>query len=304
MIPIVDTHQHLWDLNVLSLPWLDDAPTLASDHVMSTYATAAEGFEVEKTVYMEVNVSVDQIETERDYVLGLCDADDNPMVGATLRGRPGTEGFADWVKSFATDSRAKGFRQIIHPPAFASDYCLQDGFVADIRLLGDLGKHFDICIRPGDLGAALKLAQTCPDTQFVLDHCGNAHPEIVNGSLSSDAYDRSDVYWHNADQWKRDMAAIGRQENVVCKISGVIARLPEGKDAAECLADTVNCCLDSFGADRVVFGSDWPVCTLGATYQIWVGALNEIIAGRSEEERWKLMCDNAVRIYGLDRRCS
>jgi predicted TIM-barrel fold metal-dependent hydrolase len=299
VIPIVDTHQHLWDLNVLRPPWLDDVPALASDYVMDTYAEACRGFEVARTVYIEVDAAVDQIETERDYVFGLCDADDNPMAGATLRGRPGTEGFADWVNSLAEDSRAKGFRQIIHTPDLAPDYCLQDAFIADVRLLGDLEKHFDICIRPADLGSAVKLAQRCPDTRFVLDHCGNAHPEIVNGHLSPDAYDRSDGYWHDPDQWKRDMEALGRQENVVCKISGVIARLPEGKDATECLADTVNHCLDSFGPDGAVFGSDWPVCTLGAPYQTWVDTLNEIILDRPEEEQRKLLHDNAVAFYGL-----
>jgi L-fuconolactonase len=299
MIPVVDTHQHLWDLDVLSLPWLDDVPELASPHVMSTYVKASEGFEVAKTVYMEVDVSPDQIGTESEYVFGLCDTDDNPMAGATLRARPGIEGFADRVNSLANDGRAKGFRQVIHPPDMAADYCLQDGFVNDVRLLGDIGKHFDICIRPADLGSAVKLAQACPDTQFVLDHCGNAHPEVVNGSLSPNDYDKGDVYWHEADQWKRDIEALGKQENVVCKISGVIARLPEGKDASDCLADTVNHCLDSVAADKVVFGSDWPVCTLGATYKLWVDALNEIIADRSEDVRRKLLHDNAVVFYGL-----
>ena len=299
MIPVVDTHQHLWDLNVLSLPWLDGVPELASEHVMSTYAAASEGFEVAKTVYMEVDVSLDQIETERDYVFGLCDADDNPMAGATLRGRPGEEGFADWVNSLANDSRAKGFRQVIHSPDVASDYCLQTPFVNDVRLLGDLNKHFDLCMRPADIGAAVTLAEQCPDTRLVLDHCGNAHPEIVNGSLSPNDYDRNDVYWHEADRWKRDMEALGKLDNVVCKISGVIARLPEGKNAADCLADTVNHCLDTFPSDRVVFGSDWPVCTLGAPYRVWREGLGEIIASRPEEDQRKLLHDNAVAFYGL-----
>lgn len=299
MISIVDTHQHLWDLEVLSLPWLNDVPLLANQHLMSTYAEASEGLDIAKTVYMEVDVSPDQLETERDYVFGLCDADDNPMCGATLRARPGEEGFSDWVNSLANDRRAKGFRQVIHPLDMAADYCLKNRFVDDIRMLGGFGKHFDICIRPADLGSAIKLAQSCPETCFVLDHCGNAHPEVVNGSLLPDDYDKNDVYWHEPDQWKRDMEALGEQENVVCKISGVIARLPEGKDAPECLADTVNHCLDSFATDKVVFGSDWPVCTLGATYRLWVEALNAIIADRPEEVRRKLLHDNAVSFYGL-----
>ena len=119
MIPLVDTHQHLWDLNVLELPWLDDVPELASEHIMCTYAAASENFEVARTVYMEVDVSIDQVETETNYVFGLCDADDNPMVGATLRARPGESGFAECVDRLADDQRAKGFRQVIHPPDFS-----------------------------------------------------------------------------------------------------------------------------------------------------------------------------------------
>lgn len=299
MIPVIDTHQHLWDLNVLDLPWLEGAPDLASDHVPSTYAAASEGFDVAKTVYMEVDVSPDQMATERDYVFALCDDADDPMAGATLRAHPGTEGFTEWVDALKDDPRAKGFRQVIHPPDFAADYCLQDGFVKDVQRLGELDKHFDICIRPADLGSAVELAKRCPDTRFVLDHCGNAHPEIVNGTLSPADYDRDDVYWHEADQWKRDMTALGEQANVVCKISGVIARLPEGKNPVECLSDTINHCLDVFPSDRVVFGSDWPVCTLGAPYRVWRETLGEIIADRPEADQRALLHDNAVRIYNL-----
>ena len=299
MIPVVDTHQHLWDLKVLDLPWLEGVPELASDHVPSTYAAASEGLEVAKTLYMEVDVSVEQIPTETNYVFGLCDADDNPMVGTTLRARPGEDGFREWVDSLAGDPRAKGFRQVIHPPDMAPDYCLQDAFVLDVHHLASIDKHFDICIRPADLGSAIKLAEVCPDTRLILDHCGNAHPEIVNGSLSPNDLDRDDVYWHEADQWKRNMEALGRLDNVVCKVSGIIARLPEGKYATDCLADTVNHCLDVFPDDRVVFGSDWPVCTLGSDYKMWVESLHAIIANRPEDQQRRLLYDNAVRIYGL-----
>tara|TARA_B100000029_G_scaffold451354_1_gene475884 strand:- start:127 stop:675 length:549 start_codon:yes stop_codon:yes gene_type:complete len=181
----------------------------------------------------------------------------------------------------------------------APDYCLQDAFVLDVHHLASIDKHFDICIRPADLGSVIKLAEVCPDTRLILDHCGNAHPEIVNGSLSPNDLDRDDVYWHEADQWKRNMEALGRLDNVVCKVSGIIARLPEGKYATDCLADTVNHCLDVFPDDRVVFGSDWPVCTLGSDYKMWVESLHAIIANRPEDQQRRLLYDNAVRIYGL-----
>ena len=124
-------------------------------------------------------------------------------------------------------------------------------------------------------------------------------PEIVNGSLSPNDLDRDDVYWHEADQWKRNMEALGRLDNVVCKVSGIIARLPEGKYATDCLADTVNHCRDVFPDERVGFGSDWPVCTRGSDYKMWVESLHAIIANRPEDQQRRLLYDNAVRIYGL-----
>ena len=298
MNPIVDTHQHLWDLRILRLPWLEEVAELRENHVMSTYFEASKTFEVAKMVYMEVDASPDQIEREAEYVLGLCDAPDNPMAGATLRGMPGTDGFADWARQCAADPRVKGLRQVIFPLEFAPDYCLQDWFVADMQLLGELGLHFDLCIRPADLCSARKLAQRCPDTLFVLDHCGNADPEVVNGSLSAREVEEA-VYRHDAESWKREIESLGRLPNVVCKISGIIARLPKGKDAADSLAATVNHCLDSFGPDKVVFGSDWPVCNMGASYQAWVEALREIISSRDQSEQRKLLADNALRLYRL-----
>lgn len=299
MIPIVDTHQHLWDLSILRLPWLEEFVELRENHVMSTYFEASKTFEVAKTVYMEVDVSPDQIEREAKYVLGLCDAPENPMAGATLRGSPGSEGFAEWARKCAADPRVKGLRQVIFPPDFAPDYCLQESFIADMQLLGKLGLHFDFCIRPADLSSASILAQECPETLFILDHCGNAHPEVVNGSLSAREVEDT-VYRHEADSWKRDIESLGRLPNVVCKVSGIIARLPKGKDAADSLAPTVNHCLDSFGPDKVVFGSDWPVCNMGASYQAWVEALAQIISSRDQSEHRKLLADNAVRFYRLE----
>jgi len=91
---------------------------------------------------------------------------------------------------------------------------------------------------------------------------------------------------------------LGENDNVVCKISGIVARAPEGW-TAETLAPTVNHCIESFGVDGVVFGGDWPVCTLVAGLDEWVAAMRQIIAGRSEADQQKILHDNAVRLYGL-----
>ncbi|HUP78258.1 MAG TPA: amidohydrolase family protein, partial [Pirellula sp.] len=91
---------------------------------------------------------------------------------------------------------------------------------------------------------------------------------------------------------------LAKRPNVICKISGVIASLPKVGDAND-LAPIVNFCLDSFGPDRVVFGSDWPVCLLGAPLKTWVSMLTQIISSRSNADQQKLWAGNAIRHYEL-----
>ena len=298
MLPIVDTHQHLWDLVQFALPWLEGEgmEPLRKDHLMSDYLAAAEGAGIARTVYMEVDVAAEQRIAEAEFVAGLCRADDNPMAGAVIGGSLGEEGFRVYIDRFKSNDFIKGVRQVLHVPEAEPGRCLQERFVQDVQYLGEIGMSFDLCLRPSELGDAVGLVDQCPDTLFIVDHCGNADPQIVNGAAE---HDPANPFSHTKEQWQRDMAALGEREHVVCKISGIIARAPVGWNA-DALAPTVNHCLDSFGPDRVVFGGDWPVCNFGASLGAWVTALREIVSGRPEEEQAKLLAGNAERLYGLE----
>ncbi len=160
------------------------------------------------------------------------------------------------------------------------DFALAAQFVDNVRLLGRLGKSFDLCVRPTDLAQALQLVKQCPDTRFVLDHCGNA--DVKAFAAVTPTADRS----HDPDQWKRDIDALAGQGNVIVKISGIVARAPDDWDA-ELLAPVIRHCLDAFGPDRAVFGSDWPVCLLGASLKQWVVALQQVVADRPLEDAAK-----------------
>ena len=296
MLPIIDTHQHMWDRNIFNLTWIEGAGSLNADFLMSDYLEASRGINVVKTVYMEVDVDPQQQLKEAEYVSELSQRPDNPMAAAVVSGRPAAEDFAAYARVLAADPSIKGIRQVLHTPTTPPGTCLEKGYVEGVRLLGELGLSFDICIRPGELGDAVQLVDQCPDTRFILDHCGNADPLVVSGARESAA---DDPFEHGREQWQRDMAALGQRENVVCKVSGIVARVP-AEWSAQDLAPTVDHCLDSFGPDRVVFGGDWPVCTLGAPLSAWATALREIIADRSEAEQLKLLHDNAARLYRLD----
>ena len=297
MLPIVDTHQHLWDMAQFSLPWLDGEgmDLLQKNHMMSDYLVAAEEAGIAKTVYMEVDVTPAQRVEEAEFVSALSASDDNAMVGAVIGGSPGAQGFREYIGGFKSNDYIKGVRLVLHVPEAEQGLCLQEAFVKDVQFLGEQGLSFDLCLRPGELVDAVGLVEQCPDTRFVVDHCGNADVQIVSGKTE---HDPANPFSHSKEQWQRDMAALGACENVACKISGIIARAPEGW-TADTLAPTVNHCLDSFGPDRVVFGGDWPVCNFGASLGEWVAALRQIVSGRPEEDQAKLFADNAERLYGL-----
>ncbi|MDP7621665.1 MAG: amidohydrolase family protein, partial [SAR324 cluster bacterium] len=106
------------------------------------------------------------------------------------------------------------------------------------------------------------------------------------------------TFVHTKEKWQEGIQQLGRLANVYCKISGIISRA-ETRWNAETLAPTVNACLDAFGEDRVVFGGDWPVCTLGASLSEWVAALRQIIHNRPEIQQKKLFHINAERLYNL-----
>jgi predicted TIM-barrel fold metal-dependent hydrolase len=95
------------------------------------------------------------------------------------------------------------------------------------------------------------------------------------------------------------LVEVAKRKNVVVKISGFIASSTKGAWKVDDLAPLINHTMDSFGPDRVMFGGDWPVCTLAATYKEWVDSLKQVVKSRSEEQQKKLFHDNAVRFYGL-----
>ncbi len=295
---IVDTHQHLWDLKKFRLPWIKEGSQLARSHLTEDYrkATADLGSfpspdgkkdlvpgKIVQAVYMEVDVDPAQQDEEADHVLDLCRRADNPTAAAVISGRPASEAFGKYLDRFKGNAYVKGVRQVLHGPGTPAGYCLDPNFIRGIRLLGERGLSFDLCLRHAELPDGAKLIEACPGTRFILDHCGN--PDVQ-------ARDRS--------RWEKDMAALARHENVVGKVSGILASARPYQWTADELAPFINHTLKVFGPDRVLFGGDWPVCTLQGTYKQWVEALVAITRGRPLAEQRKLFHDNAVHFYGLE----
>ncbi len=281
-ISIIDTHQHLWDLSKFRLPWIKKESVLNRSFLTSDYATATEGLNVVKSIYMEVDLAPEQQQAEADAITELCASGKTTTVAAVVSGRPDQPAFRKYASQFRDHKYVKGIRRILHSDETPKGLCLTKEFVAGIQLLGELGLSFDLCMRPAELPDATKLIDLCPHTRFILDHCGNE--DVKNKDHSS---------------WQRDIADLAKRKNVVGKVSGIVVTAKPKEWTADDLAPVVNHTLDVFGPDRVMFGGDWPVCTQTSTYRQWVEALKSIVKNRSEVEQRKLFHDNAVRFYGL-----
>jgi predicted TIM-barrel fold metal-dependent hydrolase len=278
-------------LSKFKLTWV--RPPLDRSFTTKDYIEASRGLSIVKAVYMEVAVPPGQRLEEAEYAIALCQEPQRLTCAAVIAGQPGEEGFEPYIRRFKDSPYVKGARG-----RFTSAEQMSDKKVIhDLRLLGDLGMRFDLNVPPAFLAGGARLVERCPDTRFVLDHCGNVDPVAFFPPGRTVLRPPQ----HAPEQWKADMDRLAAYDNIICKISGVVDNVPGYALTAADLAPAINHCLDAFGPDRVVFASDWPVCLLGAPLRGWVELLKEVVAGRAEKDRCKLFHDNAVRFYDLDR---
>jgi predicted TIM-barrel fold metal-dependent hydrolase len=277
---IVDAHQHLWDLDLFRYSWLNSLPALDHSFRMSDYLTAAEGLSVVRSVHLEADVDELYMLRETQYLLALADQPDNPLEGIVACGRPEREDFKSYLDQIAGHPKLKGIRRVLHTQP--DDVSQGVTFIKHVATLASYGLSFDICVLARQIPIAIKLISKCPDVAFILDHCGV--PQVKENNL---------------DPWRGYIAEIAKFPNVSCKISGLVAYADPQRWTAEDLRPFVEHVIASFGWDRVLFGSDWPVCTLSASFRQWVEALQKITESAGEINQKKLFSENAVRVYRL-----
>jgi len=296
-LPIVDTHEHLWDLSRFRLPWLKPGDPLCRSYLPKDYQEASAGLNIVKSVYMEVALDPADEASEAESVFAICRGRATLMCGAVIGGRPASDGFRQYLLPFKGSPYFKGVRQVMGSSAELRLLVASNEMIRGLQLLGEWGLCFDLCIPPTTLADGAKLIGRCPETQFVLDHCGNADPKVFRPGKQN--ADPKLGPTHDPEQWRRDIQQIARHKNVVCKISGIVSQLVPGKWTPDDLAPIVNHCLDTFGPERVIFAGDWPVCTRGASLRQWVEALKAIVSRHTPDDQRRLFHDNAVRFYRL-----
>lgn len=277
---IIDTHLHLIDRSGLRYPWLAGVLALNRDFSYEEYALEAQRVGVERVLHMEVDVDPADIEAETGRVEGLSRRPGSLLVGAIASCRPEEEDFPAYLERQQANPFVKGFRRVLHvmPDELSEGALFRD----NIKRLGGTGLTFDLVVLPHQIPKAIALADLAPDVRFVLDHCGVP-----------------DVKGNGEHPWREHMSEIARRPNVMAKISGVVAYADPGAWTAETLRPFVEHTIGEFGWDRVVWGSDWPVCTLGGGLSIWVAATHALLSGCSISERDRLLSANARKLWRL-----
>ncbi len=281
MTAIVDTHLHLWDLSRFRYSWCAGIPSLNRSHLMSDYLEAGAGKGIVQSIYVDADVDEPDMKGEVQWLLEQARDPRNPLSGLVIKALPERDDFQKTLDRYGGEPLVKGVRRVLHTQP--DDLSRAEVFRNNIRSLAKRGLTFDLCVRGDQLPVGIELVAACPEVSFVLDHCGV--PDIKAKSL---------------DPWRTHIRELSDLPNVAaCKVSGIVAYAAPNWNTND-LKPYVDHVAECFGHDRLVFGSDWPVCTLGASLGRWIDTAHELTAGWAEADRTKLFSTNARRVYRLE----
>ncbi|PZX17083.1 putative TIM-barrel fold metal-dependent hydrolase [Palleronia aestuarii] len=280
---LIDTHQHLFLREHLRYAWTEGEPRLAGSFTPEDYARIVEGGGVVGTIFMESGVDDADYRKEARVVSALIGQGEVPLLGQIASCRPEIDaGFGDWLEE-CRDLGVVGFRRILH--VMPDETSRTEGYRANVRRIGTMGWPVDICMAARQLDIAAELVRACPETVFVLDHCGT-----------------NDMEPDGLAAWSARIAALAELPNLWVKFSGITAYLPapDGMDAAA--RPVVETVLEEFGPSRMIWGGDWPVVDLGVGLPDWIAISRAFLAPLSADEQEQIGTRNARTVYGLDRR--
>ncbi|MBV6702505.1 amidohydrolase [Kitasatospora aureofaciens] len=277
----VDAHHHVWELGRRPQDWLDGPETapLRRDFTTADLTPRARAAGVDRTVL--VQVLPDPAETREFLALAAAEPMIAGVVGWVDLTAPGVADTLADLRHGPGGGHLVGARHLVQgeaDPAWLARPDVRRG----LRAVGAAGLCYDLLVLPHQLPAAVETARALPDQRFVLDHL--AKPPIARGGL---------------DPWAALLRELAAEPNVFCKLSGLVTEARRDAWSVAELRPYADTALDAFGPGRTMFGSDWPVCLLAASYEEVVGAAEELTAGLDPQERAQVFGGTAARAYGL-----
>jgi L-fuconolactonase len=273
----IDSHQHFWNYDRNRHVWMSDEMA-----VLKTDYQPADLWPLLHWCALDgcVAVQADQSENENSFLLNLAEQYSfiKGIVGwVDLRAK----NVEERLEHYQQYSKIKGFRHVIHDEP-ELDFMLQPSFLSGVSKLKQFGYTYDILIFAAHLPNTLQFIKALPDQPFVIDHI--AKPNIKTGEI---------------DSWKKQLNEVATYPNVYCKISGMVTEADWQSWQKEDFTKYLDSIVEAFGTDRIMYGSDWPVCTLAADYQAQFNIVNEYFANFTKTEQTNFFGGNAAHFYHL-----
>ncbi len=273
----IDAHQHFWNYDPAKHSWMnDEMGILKTDFYPTDLKPLLKNCKIDGCVAVQAN----QAEVENDFLLDLAAQNDfiKGIVGwVDLR----AENVSDRLEYYTQFSEIKGFRHVLHDEPDL-DFMLRMPFLNGIAQLNQFGYTYDLLIFPEHLSNATRLVDIFPNQPFVIDHI--AKPAIRKEEIKN---------------WQNDLKSIAKRENVFCKISGMVTEAQwknwQKNDFKQYLDSVIN----AFGINRVMYGSDWPVCTLSASYQEQFEIVEDYFSAFSTTEQANFFGNTTTQFYNL-----
>ena len=275
----IDAHQHCWQYTPEEYAWIgDNMSLLREDYMPPDLHQHLQRHEIDGAIMVQVRQNLDETRWMLDladqypYILAVVGWVDlcSPEAGAQL-------------DEFKEHPKFRGVRHIVQDEK-DNYFLLKDDFCRGVKEVSERGLTYDILVYPKQLDAATQFADRFPEMPLVLNHI--AKPSIKKGEM---------------EPWKREIEALAERPNVACKVSGMVTENnweEWKKDEYHPYLDVV---FEAFGEDRVIYGSDWPMCELAGGYMKMAAVTTDYAARVSGEAREKLFGRNAIRWYGLPR---
>lgn len=274
----IDAHQHFWRIGRGDYGWITpEIPTLYRDFLPEHLRPHLSKHALDGSIVVQAAPTL----AETEFILSLTERDDS-VKGVVGWLDPADPSHLEHYERFRSYPKFVGFRLAIQEMPDANAV-LEPAFVDAMRIYADMGVPVDLLVRSHQLEPLIGLLGLVPDLRGVVDHIGK--PRIAEGAM---------------EPWRSQLAKLASFPNVYCKISGVVTEANPEEWKPEDLVPYVRHALEQFGPDRVLFGSDWPVCLLAASYDEVIGVLERSLPeGWGEEEKRKLYGRNAKEFYRL-----
>ena len=276
----IDSHQHFWNYNREAYPWMTEAhAAIKRDFLPRDLEPILEGSQIDGCICVQAQQTL----RETEWLLEL--ADKNAFVKGVVGWFPFRDAnLSDSLDRFAKHPALVGARHAVHDES-DDDFILGEEFNRGIGELAKYGLVYDILIFKKHLPHSIEFVDRHPHQQFVVDH-------IAKPRIDSRAFD---------ENWHKNIVDLAGRDNVACKLSGMATEVTDPEWTADLLEPYFHTALEAFGPDRLLFGSDWPVCLLRSNYDAWVNTVKTAIDELSASEQSAILGGNAVRIYQLQK---